>query len=206
MNADQPTILVPDQYGAPFESGFYGGKITSHGGAKLFAIVWAPKALGETKAIWLPSYTDGPNARSCVHSMDNTRAMAEAGSPLAQWIIGREINGHTDWCIPARDVLEIAYRHLKPTTYETYTGYRDGDNPSSVPVGYPYSQGPVPVQTSAELFKAGADEAFEAQWYWSSTQSSSDYAWGQNFYYGRQSTNIKKFEARARAVRLIRLD
>lgn len=206
MNAENPSILVPAAIGSPFEGGFYGGRITSHGGKKIFAVVWAPKALGETTAIWLPSYKDVPNARSCVHSMDNTRAMADAGSPLAQWILGREINGHTDWCIPARDVLELAYRHLKPTTYKTGGYFRDGDNPSSIPGGYPYANGDAPVQTSVEAFRAGGAEAFEPEWYWSSTQYSSRSAWFQAFSNGSQVYGGKDTEFRARAVRLIQLN
>lgn len=206
MNQDAPSILVPAEYGAPFEGGFYGGRIVSHGGRKVFAVVWAPKALGEAEMIWLPSYKDVPNARSSFHSMDNTRAMAEAGSPLAQWALGLEIAGHKDWCIPARDVLELGYRHLKPTTDQTGCHFRDGDNPSSLPVGYPYANGDAPVQTTAEAFRKGGAEAFDQVLYWSSTQYSSYYAWDQYFTYGSQSNFHKKFVARARAVRLIQLN
>ena len=204
VNADRPSILVPAAHGTPFEGGFYGGQIRS--GEKIFAVVWAPKALGEKVSIWLPSYKDVPNARSCFHSMDNTRAMAEAGSPLAQWALGLELAGHKDWCIPARDVLELGYRHLKPTNYENSASFRDGDNPSSIPVGYPYTE-QVPTQTPAEAFRKGGPEAFEAAWYWSSTQYSSHYAWGQDFGNGNQGfSDGKEFEARARAVRLIQLN
>jgi hypothetical protein len=202
VNAEKPTILVPAQYGAPFEGGFYGGQIRS--GDKIFGIAWAPKAIGETRAIWLPSYTDVPNATSCFHSMDNTIAMADAGSPLAKWILGREINGKTDWCIPARDVLELGYRHLKPTNRENYASFRDGDNPSSIPAGYPYTE-QLPTQTTAEAFRAGEVEAFEPAWYWSSTQYSSSNAWYQYFDSGTQGYG-KKAEGLCRAVRLIQLN
>ncbi len=203
MNADAPSILVPADFGTPFEGGFYGGKIRS--GEKIFAVVWAPKALGETEMIWLPSYKDVPNATSCFHSMDNTVAMAEAGSPLAQWARGLNIDGKTDWCIPARDVLELAYRHLKPTDNENSASFRDGDNPSSIPAGYPYTE-ELPAQTAAEAFRKGGAEAFDPVWYWSSTQYSSIIAWGQYFDNGFQNYNYKKAEARARAVRLIQLN
>ena len=203
MNTERSSILVPAEHGAPFEGGLYGGKIRS--GEKIVAIAWAPKALGETKGLWLPGYTDVPNARSCFHSMDNTRAMAEAGSPLAKWALGLEINGKQDWCIPARDVLEQAYRFLKPGTGENSAGFRDGDNPSSIPPGYPYTE-QLPAQTLAEAFRAGGGEAFEEAWYWSSTQYSSSFAWGQGFGNGGQNYSFKKFEALSRAVRLIQLN
>jgi len=205
VNAENPSTLVPAEYGVPFEGGFYGGKIQSHGGRKIFAIVWAPKALGETKAIWLPSYKDVPNACSCFHSMDNTVAMAEAGSPLTHWARGLEIAGHKDWCVPARDVLEQGYRHLKPTSQENYATFRDGDNPSSLPAGYPYTE-QLPAQTAAEAFREGGAEAFDPAWYWSSTQYSSYNAWGQLFGDGYQSSGGKKAAGRCRAVRLIQLN
>ena len=203
MNADQPTILVPAQIGAPFEGGFYGGQIRS--GAKTFAIAWAPKAQGETKAAWLPKRKLVPGATSCYHSMDNTRAMAEAGSKLAKWALGLDIAGHSDWCIPARDVLEFAYRHLKPGTQDNYAGFRDGDNPSSIPPGYPYTE-QAPAQTSVAAFQKGGAEAFDPVWYWSSTQYSEGSAWNQTFGYGSQLSTSKSAEAQARAVRLIQLN
>jgi hypothetical protein len=205
VNADNPTILVPEQIGSPFEGGFYGGKIISHGGKKIFAVVWAPKAQGEMTGLWHPNYPDVPDARSCFHSMDNTRAMAAAGSPIAKWALGLDIDGRKDWCIPARDVVEVGYRRLKPGASENYCTFRDGDNPSSVPAGYPYTDAD-PAQTVVAAFRTGGAEAFDEEWYWSSTQYSSDGAWAQGFYDGGQDSIGKGRECRARAVRLIQLN
>jgi hypothetical protein len=204
VNADQPTILVPNEFGVMFQAGFYGGRIHSYNHAKIFAIEWAPKAF-EFREVWLPSYTDVPGALSCNHSMDNTIAMAEAGSPAAKKVLGLEINGKADWCLPARDVLELAYRNLKPGTRANYAGFRDGDNPSSLPAGYPYTAS-EPAQTTAEAFRKGGAEAFEEDWYGSSTQYSSDSAWTQHFNYGDQRTDFKKAEFLWRPVRLIQLN
>lgn len=186
--------------GAAFEGGFFGGLVAIAGA--LHAVVWAPRAEGETEAVWLPSRKAVPGAASCCDSMANTVAMAEAGSPLANWARGLAIGGFTDWCIPARDVLELAYRHLKPTDYETDGYFRDGDNPSSVPPGYPYSAAPI-LETTVEAFQDGGSEAFADEWYWSSTQYSEGSAWLQVFNYGNQSYSGKGSEFRARAVRLI---
>ena len=190
-------------HGTAFEGGFYGGNINIHGVPH--AIAWAPKAMGETKAIWLPSYTDVPTAASCFDSMTNTRAMAEAGSPLAKLALDANINGLTDWCVPARDVLEMGYRYLKPTTGENSCSFRDGDNPSSLPAGYPYTE-TNPVQTLPEAFREGGSEAFDPVWHWSSTQYSSNYAWLQYFSDGYTGNNTKGVEARARFCRLIPLN
>ena len=194
-------IIIPESIGTPFEGGFYGGKIRI--GIAIFAIVWAPKADGEIIGKWLDSYTDVPGATSCFDSMANTKAMAEAGSPIAQKALAANIGGHADWCIPARDVLEMGYRHLKPTTEENAV-YRYGDNPSSIPAGYPYTE-TSPAQTTIEAFQEGNAEAFEEAWYFSSTQYSEGNAWGQGFSTGTQNSSNKSSERRCRFVRLIQL-
>jgi hypothetical protein len=191
-------------HGTPLEGGFYGGVITIPN-APLHAVVWAPKAQGQVRAMWLPSYDDVPNATSCYDSMGNTRAMAEAGSPLAKLALAANINGFTDWCIPARDVLEMRYRYLKPTDEENSCTFRDGDNPSSLPAGYPYTPN-NPAQTSNELFKEGGAETLDAAWYVSSTQYSSLNAWSQSFTSGSQDDDGKPVEARALFCRLIPLN
>ena len=193
---------VPDTIGTPFEGGFYGGKIRI--GLAICAIVWAPKAEGETKAAWLDSYISVPGATSCFDSMANTRAMAEAGSPLAKWALGLDINGHADWCIPARDVLEMGYRYLKPTDDENDCSFRDGDNASSIPAGYPYTD-ESPAQTTVYEYQEGNVEAFEARWHWSSTQYSDSSAFSQYFYNGTQHYSYESYEGRARAVRRLAL-
>jgi len=164
---------TPTQPGAPFAGGFYGGHIRI--AEAIFAIVWAPKAEGETTGAWLGKYDDVPGARSTFDGMANTVAMAEASSAIGNWARGLSIGGHTDWCVPARDVLELGYRLLKPTTEENACSFRDGDNAASVPPGFPYADDD-PVQTLATAFQSGGAEAFEPSWYWSSTQYSHDYA------------------------------
>lgn len=193
------TNQTPETIGEAFEGGFYGGKIRI--GMAIFAIVWAPKAEGEIIGKWLSTYTDVPGATSCFDSMANTKAMAEAGSPIAKQALAASISGHTDWCIPARDVLEMGYRYLKPTTQENYCSFRDGDNASSIPAGYQYTE-TSPAQTTSEAFQAGNAEAFETdRWYVSSTQFSESYAWIQDFYDGTQNSDLKDSERRVRFVR-----
>lgn len=192
---------TPSTIGDAFEGGFYGGKIRI--GVAIFAIVWAPKAEGEIEGKWMDAYTDVQGATSCFDSMANTRAMAEAGSDIAKQALKANIGGHTDWCIPARDVLEMGYRHLKPTAEENYV-YRSGDNPSSIPAGYPYTEA-SPAQTTVEAFQEGNAEAFDEAWYFSSTHHSERRAWGQLFDDGHQSHHNKACERRCRFVRLIQL-
>ena len=135
--------------------------------------------------------------------LSNTQAMAEAGSELAKWALALNINGQNDWYLPSRDELELLYRHFKPTDEENYV-YRSGDNPSSLPVGYPYALH-LPGKTPVELFREGSSEALEDALYWSSTQYSAINAWYQYFYDGDQNLANKGNTGRARAVRRIKI-
>lgn len=195
--ASLPALLTP------FEGGFYGGIVNVYG--ENFAIALANKAEGELHDIWLPEYINVPGATSCFDSVANTHAMAAAGSPLAKRVLALSINGFTDWVIGARDVVEICYRNAKPSTQTNSCSFRDGDNASSVPVGYPYTD-IMPLQTTVAAFQTGGAEAFGAEIYWTSTQFSSGHAYGQGFNYGLTLNYGKKFKACARALRLIPLE
>lgn len=187
--------------GTAMDGGFYAGRIQI--GKQVFALIVAPKAEGEkSDCAWINDYQAVPGAKSYDDGMANTAAMATAGSELAKWARDLRIGGHDDWYLPSQDELEIMYRNLKPTS-ETNSCYaRSGINLSAVPPTRPYTP-EFPVQTQAEAFQIGGEQAFEEDWYWSSTQhaSSSDYAWYQGFSYGYQLTSFKSYECRARAVR-----
>lgn len=202
MNAIVKGIPVPAIIGTPWEGGFYSGLISYDD--NVYAQVTASKAEGEHKqAIWLPDYTEIQGADSFFNGLSNTKAMAEAGSEIAQWALEQRIAGIEGWAIPARDQLELQYRHFKPTTDENWV-YRNGDNPSSLPPGHPYTIH-LPGQTPVELFRSGGTEAFEASWYWSSTQYSAYDAWGQYFGDGNQDYASKDSKGRVRLVRSIKL-
>ncbi|BAK75425.1 hypothetical protein NH8B_0590 [Pseudogulbenkiania sp. NH8B] len=193
-------VTTPTVIGTAFEGGFYAGRFRI--GAQEFALIVAPKADGETTGKWGEYGADIEGARSCFDGLANTQAMAAAGSDLAKWALGLNIGGYTDWYLPSRDELEIPYRNLKPTDDENYCSFRDGDNASSIPPGYPYTE-QSPAQTAVEAFQQGQPEAFEACWHWSSTQYSPYYAWFQGFVGGLQGDCHKDGQGRARAVRKI---
>ncbi|MFN3766800.1 MAG: DUF1566 domain-containing protein [Ectopseudomonas guguanensis] len=196
MNAITRTTLPA--IGAAFEGGFYAGLIALNG--ETYGIVVSPKASGELEEASLGTVgKDMLAARHFNDGLANTQAMAEAGSDLARWMLALDINGFADWYLPSRDELELLYRHFKPTTESNWV-YRHGENPSSVPMGYPYTA-EQPGQTQLPDFQADAAEAFEDTWYWSSTQYSPFYAWVQGFDVGNQLTGHKDHELRARAVR-----
>ncbi|QLG89833.1 DUF1566 domain-containing protein [Chitinibacter bivalviorum] len=180
--------------------GFYAGRIMIDG--KAFALIASPKAEGETEKEWISDYQDVPGAKSYNDGLANTIAMAEAGSELAQWARDLRIADHDDWYIPSQDELEIIYRNLKPTARENSQYGRAGINVSAIEPTRPYTP-ELPAQTQAEAFQEGGDEAFETEWYWTSTQHASDsnYAWIQYLDNGNQTNYFKTNEFRARAVR-----
>ena len=196
-----PAITVPE-IGQPFGGGFFTGIYQQDG--KRYAVITAPAAY-EQEGEWGEYGEKIEGARSLTDSRSNTEAMAAAGSELAKKVLALEIGGFTDWAIPARDVQELQYRHLKPTTQENYCWGRDGENPSSLPVGELYTE-ESPVQTTVEAFKAGGPEAFQPRWYWSSTQRSAYYAFGMNFVDGYQDFSGKYNELRVRPVRSVLID
>lgn len=196
LNADI-ALLKP---GMPFAGGFYVGQINVHGTTRLLIV--SPKAQGDLRGTWNDSDDMVEGALSYCDGRGNTAAMAAAGSELAKQITGLEINGFTDWYIPAQDELELMYRTLKPTDDSNYLYGRSGINVSAFPPSYPYTAD-LPAQTCIEAFREGGNEAFEAAWYWTSTQraGNSDCAWMQYFDGGGQDDDLKSYESRARAVR-----
>jgi hypothetical protein len=182
--------------GEPLDGGFFAGLIRSAG--QIFALIVAPKAEGETTGEW--GKYESISATSYDDGAANTDAMAAAGSPIATQVKSLVIAGRADWYIPAQDEMEIIYRNLKPTAETNTTWARSGINLSAIEPTRPYTP-ELPAQTTASAFAEGSAEAFEAEWYWSSTQYSANYAWLQNFADGHQDLNDKDYEGRVRAVR-----
>jgi hypothetical protein len=184
--------------GHAMEGGFFAGIVLVDG--IKYGVVVAPREHGETEGNW-GEYGKVIEAFEFADGQKNTDAMAAAGSAIATWAKGLDIDGHKDWYVPARDELELIYRNLKPGTGETAGYFRNGENPSSVPTGQLYVRN-KPMQTTVDEFKAGGAEAMEEDgWYWSSSQSSAGNAFVQAFSGGDQYGNHKGLEWRVRAVR-----
>ena len=111
-----PAATLP-QIGQAFGGGFFAG-ITVENGQRYLNIT--ASADHELKGTWGARGVIIEGAGSFTDSRSNTESMAAAGSELAQKVLALEIGGFTDWAIPARDVQELQYRHLKPTTEENY--------------------------------------------------------------------------------------
>ena len=197
------TNIIPSISGTPFAGGFYVARFLCDDCE--YALVVSPKNEGEIASVyWGKCVQDVAEARTFNDGLSNTRGMEKAGSDVAAQIFDLVINDHNDWYLPSRDELELCYRSLKPSTQENWASFRDGDNPSSVPTGYPYTE-QSPHQTLAPAFQAGGVEAFNNDWYLSSTQYSPGNAWIQTFDGGFQSGGRKDVARRARAVRRVKV-
>jgi hypothetical protein len=193
-----PAVIIPE-IGQPFGGGFFSGITRDPDTGNRYLNITAGAA-HELEGEWGKYGEKIEGADSFTNSRANTEAMAAAGSELAQQLLALNIGGFTDWAIPARDVQELQYRHFKPTTRENWAGRRDGDNPSSEPVGMLYTE-ELPAQTSLSAFKQGGAEAFQDTWYWSSSQRSADTAFLMDFDGGGQDNYGKGNELRVRPVR-----
>ena len=112
MNARTPLITIP-ALGALIEGGYFHGVVLIDG--QLWGEVTGPKADCHVEGLaWHPDYTDIAGASSDFDGLANTRAMAAAGSPLAQAALACRSGGHDDWAIPARASQLLQWGNLRP--------------------------------------------------------------------------------------------
>ncbi|WP_277592944.1 hypothetical protein [Pseudomonas chlororaphis] len=98
--------------GQPFAGGFYAGRLFFDGVEH--ALIDAGREF-EKDAQWWDR--PGPHlnirgSKSYYDGMANTRAMAEAGSAIAQKVLGMSIRGHRGWHIPAIEELQVMRANL----------------------------------------------------------------------------------------------
>lgn len=203
--------LQPGEY---LEGGYFAGYIShTANGVATHALIVAPAATGATGTggytltddkEWKTSNTTTTGTTSLFDGAANTAAMVTAGITdhgAANFCNGLSIGGYSDWYLPARYELDIAYYNLKPTTASNSTGY--GTNAYSVPArGSNYTAGD-PAQTSVAAFQSGGSEAFVADSHWSSTENNSTTAWVLLFSNGSQSNSEKTRYRRVRAFRKV---
>lgn len=198
---DSAQGFVIPALGTPIGGGFFVDAFNLNGIAH--GIIVAPKAEGRypDDIAWNGSNKSVEGATSYFDGLANTKAMAAAGSKLAQWMLDLRIGEKDDWHLAAQDVKEIIYRKLKPTTAKNSLWGRSGINLSALT--YPYTSD-SPAQTAITLFQEGGAEAFDEVYYWTSTQhaAGSGYAWYQDFGNGSQNGYYEDIRLRARAVRI----
>jgi hypothetical protein len=182
--------------GDPFEGGFFAGLIShTADGNPTHALIVAPRATGATgtgytlttNLQWKTSQTITTNTTSDFDGVANTAAMVTAGiaiHPAAEFCVNLSIGGFTDWYLPARYELDIAYQLLKPTTNSNNTSF--GINPYSVPERTVNRTAGDPAQTSITAFQSTGSEPFVDDRHWSSTEGSASTAWRLRFDNGDQ--------------------
>lgn len=94
-------------------------------------------------------------------------ALGISGFPAAQFCVSLNINGYSDWYLPAYLELEIAYFNLKPGADSNNTSY--GVNSYAIPVRNSNYTASAPAQTGVSAFIEGGPEAFQKSNHWTSS-------------------------------------
>jgi hypothetical protein len=205
----------PAVLGEPWGGGYFAGYIShTADGSPTHALIVAPRATGATgtsytlttSLAWKTAATTTAGTASPFDGAANTAAMVTAGiadHPAAQFCVNLSIGGFTDWYLPSRYELDIAYFNLKPSTATNNTSW--GTNIYAVPQRNSNWSAAYPTQTNLAAFNTSA-EAFIAGDHWSSTEVDATKAWFFfGFNNGAQSGTGKAGFSRVRAFRRIAL-
>jgi len=201
--------------GEPLEGGYFAGYIShTADGVATHALIVAPSETGATgtgyllttNLAWKTTTTTTPDTTSPFDGAVNTAAMVTAGiadHPAANFCVGLSIGGYSDWYLPARYELEIAYFNLKPTTTSNNTSW--GINDYSVPKRTVNYTAGVPAQTSVAAFQSTGSEAFSTSVaHRSSTELTSTAAGTLLFTAGGQNPGASSTKTTATCVRAFR--
>jgi hypothetical protein len=207
---------IPAVIGEPFGGGYFAGYIShTADGNPTHALIVAPRATGATGTgytltnmlQWKTAATSTSGTASTFDGVANTTAMVVAGiadHPAAQFCVGLNIAGHTDWYLPSRYELDIAYFNLKSNTTSNDSLF--GENPYSVPKRPGNYSAAYPAQTTLALFSGAGSEAFVADRHWTSTERSAAGADRYEFSVGGYISASKTTNSlRVRAFRRIAL-
>lgn len=173
-------ITGPDIFIPAIGAAFGGGFFAGEMivGGQRYALVVAPKVGGEEAKLQYKTTNNHDGADSDDDGLANSERLNDTGHPAAQFCRSLQISGFDDWYLPSRDELAMLCRNLGPTR-----------------------------KTTPALFKSGNTDAFEEDWYWSSTEhaSYSDGAWYVDFSYGGQNYGYKDNFGGVRAVRRLKI-
>jgi hypothetical protein len=206
----------PAVIGEEFGGGYFAGYIShTADGNPTHALIVAPRATGATGTgytlttllAWKTATTATAGTTSSFDGAANTAAMVTAGiadHPAANFCVGLSIGGFTDWYLPSRYELDIAYFNLKPST--TANNPSSGTNIYAIPQRNSNWSAAYPTQTNLTAWQATAgSQAFVADLHWSSTEFSAPFAWRLLLTNGGQDISTKTNNSRVRAFRRIPL-
>jgi hypothetical protein len=206
--------------GQSFGGGFFAGYIShTQNGNPTHALIVAPRATGATGTGYdapntttlqlktTQTATDGTT--STFDGAANTIAMTSTtelknAHPAAKFCDDLTIGGFTDWYLPSRYELDIAYFNLKPSTALNDTTF--GVNPFAVPRRDSNWTAVHPARTSVVAFTTST-EAFSTSvvFHWTSTQTAASASWAGVFINGGQGPSFKTNALLVRAFRRIAL-
>ncbi len=208
-------VPIGTAYGGGYVAGFISHTANT---VPTHALIVAPRATGATgtsytlatNLAWKTTQTSTTGTTSDFDGVVNTAAMITAGisnHPAAQFCVNLSIGGFTDWYLPSRLELDIAYFNLKPSTASNNNSW--GTNNYSVPKRTANNTTVYPAQTGLATFSTSS-QAFIDGIHWSSTQLSDPIiAYYLNFANGAQNeggaASLKTSTNRVRAFRRIAL-
>lgn len=196
--------------GAAYEGGFFAGYIShTANSVATHALIVAPAATGASGTDYTittmlqlkTANTTTAGTTSNFNGAVNSAAMNDANHPAAQFCEGLSIGGYTDWYLPARYELDIAYQNLKQDTTSNSTSW--GINAYAVPARTVERTAGAPAQTSVAAFQTGGAQAFIAGRHWSSTEFSSTAGYLFDFIDGSMHDGDKTLTRRVRAFRKV---
>lgn len=198
-----PPLAPPTVIGQEYAGGYYVGQISTTGdGVATHYLVLSPRALGRQGSIrWKTTLTATAGTGSLFDGAANTNNMNNADHPAAKFCSDLSFSGFGDWYLPSLYELEIIYYNIKPTSTINSTSY--GTNAYSVPPRTSNYTTGNPAQTLILLFQSTGAQGFDANAFWTSTQSSSTDAWAINFDTGEQGSVPKASELDVRAIRRV---
>ncbi len=174
-------FLNPANIGQPVGGGYFAGLIShTANGSPTHVLIVAPAESGATGTgyslttdlSWSP-LSSKTASTSEFDGAANTAVLVDNGInnyPAAKFCTELTIGGFTDWYLPSRYEMGIAYINLKPSTVSNYSF--SGVNPYSVPKRNSTYTATIPGQTSIASFQSGNAQAFSVtSTHWSSTQS-----------------------------------
>ena len=189
--------------GDSYLGGFLAGYIShTANGIATHGLIVAPAASGYNGGAglqWKTATTTTSGTTSTFNGAINSANMNNASHPAAQYCEGLTIGGYSDWYLPARYELDIAYQNLKPTTDSNAT--TSGINAYAVPARASNRTTGTPAQTSVAAFQSGGAEAFLATGHWTSTENDATAAWVVVLLNGLNATNFKTGSLAVRAFR-----
>jgi len=137
--------------------------------------------------------------------IDSTVGSGSTIFPAANFCQALSLGGFTDWYLPSRYEMDVAYFNLKPSVDVNNTSW--GTNVYSVPRRPRNNSRNSPIQTNLTAWQATAgSQAFGADSHWSSTENNANSSWVLLLGNGGQSFNFNKtFNGRVRAFRKLAL-